>query len=72
MIEKIKGWYDGIVNYLRLIRAEMKRVTWPTPTELKSSTVIVVITLVVITMYLWVVDKILAQVFKNFVNVTLG
>lgn len=72
MIDKLKGWYGGIVAYLRAIRAEWKRVTWPTPAELRSSTVIVVVTLVVITSYMWVVDQILLEIFKRFVNVNVG
>ncbi len=46
-------------TYLRETSLEMKRVSWPSMAELKESTVVVLITVLVITIMLFVVDKIL-------------
>ncbi len=46
-------------TYLRETSLEMKRVSWPSMAELKESTIVVLVTVLVITMMLFVVDKIL-------------
>jgi preprotein translocase SecE subunit len=46
-------------TYLRETTLEMKRVSWPSMAELKESTVVVLVTVLVITVMLFVVDKIL-------------
>ncbi|MDD5205878.1 MAG: preprotein translocase subunit SecE [Desulfobacterales bacterium] len=63
MFGKIKGFIDNIGKYLKSVKSEMKRITWPTPTELRSYTVVVILVLAVISTYLWLVDNILAQAF---------
>jgi preprotein translocase subunit SecE len=63
MFGKIKGVFDSIVKYLKSVKSEMKRITWPTPAELRSYTIVVILVLSVISTYLWLVDNILAQAF---------
>jgi preprotein translocase subunit SecE len=46
-------------QYLRETGQEMKRVSWPSVAELKESTMVVLVTVAVITVFLFVVDKIL-------------
>ena len=46
-------------TYLRETSLEMKRVSWPSMNELKESTIVVLVTVVVITVMLFIVDKIL-------------
>ncbi len=46
-------------SYLRETSLEMKRVSWPSKAELKESTIVVLVTVVVITVMLFIVDKIL-------------
>lgn len=63
MFGKIKGFIDSIGKYLKSVKSEMKRITWPTPAELRSYTVVVILVLAVISTFLWLVDNILAQAF---------
>ena len=46
-------------SYLRETTLEMKRVSWPSVAELKESTIVVMITVAVITVMLFVVDKVM-------------
>ncbi len=46
-------------SYLRETSLEMKRVSWPSMAELKESTIVVLVTVTVITLMLFVVDKVL-------------
>ncbi len=47
---------------------EMKRVSWPSMAELKESTVVVLVTVMVITMMLFFVDKILDLGMKQLIS----
>ncbi|PID80713.1 preprotein translocase subunit SecE [bacterium DOLZORAL124_64_63] len=46
-------------SYLRETSLEMKRVSWPSKAELRESTVVVIVTVALITLMLFVVDKVL-------------
>ncbi len=54
-------------QYLRETSMEMKRVSWPGIAELKESTVVVLVTVSVITVFLFVVDKILDLGIKQLI-----
>ncbi len=55
-------------SYLRETGQEMKRVSWPSMAELKESTVVVLVTVLVITLMLFVVDKILDLGMKQLIS----
>jgi len=55
-------------SYLRETGMEMKRVSWPSMAELKESTVVVLVTVMVITMMLFFVDKILDLGMKQLIS----
>jgi preprotein translocase subunit SecE len=46
-----------IIQYLRDVRAEMKRVSWPTPTEVKNTTIITVVAVIFFAVYLFAGDQ---------------
>lgn len=54
-------------QYLRETGMEMKRVSWPGPAELKESTIVVLVTVSIITVLLFVVDKILDLGIKQLI-----
>ena len=51
--EKIRA----IVTYIRESKEELKKVTWPSREEVTSFTIVVVVTLLVISFFLWAVDS---------------
>jgi len=57
-------------QYLRETSQEMKRVSWPNTGELKESTIVVMVTVLVITVFLFVVDKILDLGIKQIISLT--
>lgn len=63
-MEKFKKMFSGISKYLKSVQTELKRVTWPSKQELKSSTIIVLITLFTVTFYLWLCDTVLSRLFE--------
>jgi preprotein translocase subunit SecE len=45
-----------ILQFLRDVRAEMKRVSWPTVNEVKNTTIITLIAVIFFSVYLFAVD----------------
>lgn len=56
---------DKIVNFFNDVVKEMKKVTWPTKEELKESTTIVIVTCLIIAAFTYLIDMIIAQIFKG-------
>ena len=57
MVGKLKEFGGDVVK-------EMKKVSWPTNEQLKESTVVVVVTSIVITSYIFIIDQIVALGLK--------
>jgi len=53
-----------LVEFIKQSISELKKVSWPTKEELKTSTYIVLITLVFISLFLGVVDKIISEIIR--------
>ncbi|MDD8031865.1 MAG: preprotein translocase subunit SecE [Acidobacteriota bacterium] len=51
-------WYKRFVNFLKDVRAELKKVTWPSRQEVRGTTVIVIITVIFFGFYLFFIDVI--------------
>ena len=60
---KMKLWYDSVVRFFKSIKGEMERVTWPSGKELRLSTIVVVVTLVMVSLYMGIVDWVLSLLF---------
>jgi preprotein translocase SecE subunit len=59
------GWsVAALTDYLRAVRAEMGRVTWPGKRELQAATMVVMMTLIVFSAYMGVLDAILKKVIR--------
>ena len=53
-------------KFLKEVRVEMAKVTWPTWTELKGSTVLVIIVSIFFAVYIAAIDLILSNIIKMF------
>ena len=56
--------FDRFKTYLAETKVEMKKVTWPTKSELKDATRVVIIASVILTAFIGVVDQILSSIVK--------
>ena len=69
------GFFERTGQFWRDVRAELKRVTWPTSTEVKNTTIITIIAVIFFALYLFAIDQALAflieQLFR-FVNWLVG
>ena len=64
------GWWQRTGEFFAEVRAEMKRVTWPTQKEVYATTVVVILTSLFFGLYLFGVDlalnAIVQQIFARF------
>jgi len=56
---------ERITNYLKGVRGEVSRVSWPTRTEVISLTALILLLVIVLTLYIWGVDGVI-QSFLGF------
>jgi preprotein translocase, SecE subunit, bacterial len=57
MIERIKLFFSET-------KTELKKVTWPTRQELKESTIVVIVSTFIVTIFIGVVDQIISRVIR--------
>jgi len=60
------GMFNRVADYLRGVRQEVTRVSWPTRNEVISLTALILILVVIVTLYIWGVDGILGTILKLF------
>jgi preprotein translocase subunit SecE len=53
---KIKSYLDTSIQFLREVKVELKKVTWPTRKQTMGSTVVVIILVMIISIFLGIVD----------------
>ncbi len=59
-----------LTKYMRESTQEMQRVSWPTWAELKESTIVVIVTVALVTFFIFIVDQILSFVQKKLILMT--
>ena len=68
------GWWYRSQEFFAEVRAEMKRVTWPSRREVYATTVVVIVTSIFFGLYLFAVDlglnNVVQWVFQRFVGGT--
>jgi preprotein translocase subunit SecE len=68
VLERAQEWWGVSVRFLKEVRVEMKKVTWPQRTEIIGSTAVVIAASFVVSFFLGFVDlvlqKLLALVIK--------
>ena len=62
------GFFTRIGQFLRDVRAEMNRVSWPTANEVKNTTIITLIAVIFFSVYLFVVDQGMAFLITQLTN----
>ncbi len=50
---------DRLVQFLKEVRNEFTKVTWPGGTEVKGATAVVIVVCIFVSLVIWVIDKII-------------
>ncbi len=56
--------FQKIAVFIREARDELKKVTWPDRDEVTSFTMVVIISVIVISLFLWLIDTALMSLVK--------
>ena len=56
-----QSWPSRVAQYFRDVRAEMKRVSWPSVNEVKNTTIITLVAVIFFAVYLFAIDQGLAR-----------
>ncbi len=59
------NFFERIAQFLHDVRAEMRRVSWPTAKDVKNTTIITVIAVIFFAIYLFGVDQALAFLIEQ-------
>jgi preprotein translocase subunit SecE len=54
--------FEKIKKFLKEVKVELTKVTWPTPSELRATTTVVIITSFIMAVFIGIVDLALAQI----------
>jgi preprotein translocase subunit SecE len=60
--------FKKIITYIKEAREELKKVTWPDRDEVTSFTMVVIVSVVVVSIFLWLVDSALMQIIKLVIS----
>jgi preprotein translocase subunit SecE len=69
IIENTKKWPQATRDYYHELRNEMKRVTWPSRTQVQGTTAVVIITVFLFGAFFFVVDGFLNRTVTQFYHV---
>ena len=56
------SWTEQIREFTKEVRVEFGKVSWPTRGELRDSTLVVIVTMLLVTVFVGVVDQLLTMV----------
>ena len=68
MAADVQKWAQGTRDYINELKLEMRRVTWPTRTQVESTTAVVIFAVFAVAAYFWVVDGILHRGVTDVLN----
>jgi preprotein translocase subunit SecE len=61
LAERIQTWPKVTKEYFDDLRAEMRRVTWPSRQQVQATTVVVIFTVFGFAAFFWIVDLLLSR-----------
>ena len=64
LIIRFKGYAEKVSQFLKGARAELKKVTWPTPKQTLASTSVVIVVVIIVSTFLGIVDFGLTKTIK--------
>jgi len=68
-MNKIRQWYEQIRDFLKDVKVEMKKVSWPSRDELVTYTVVVIIVVFILSVYIGVIDKVFGSFLELFLRI---
>ncbi len=65
---KLKNIFNKINNFIKEAIAELKKVVWPTRKDLKNSTIVVISTIIIVSIFIGLVDIFFTKTLTLFMK----
>jgi len=65
---KLKNIFNKINNFIKEAIAELKKVIWPTKKDLKNSTIVVISTIIIVSIFIGLVDIFFTKTLTLFMK----
>lgn len=67
MAVQSRGRLLKLTRFLREVRSEMKKISWPNKRELTANTIVVLVSVFFSATVIWIIDSFFAQILKVFI-----
>lgn len=68
MLNKVFSFVNSVISFIKESYVELKKVTWLSKKEVLASTLVVVILIVIMSIYIGLIDFILAKIVSLFLG----
>ncbi|MBU4227363.1 MAG: preprotein translocase subunit SecE [Candidatus Atribacteria bacterium] len=65
---KLKNIFNKINNFIKEAMAELRKVIWPTKKDLKNSTIVVISTIIIASIFIGLIDIFFTKVLTLFMK----
>ena len=62
------GVFASLTEYIKDVRVEMTKVSWPPRAELRESTIVVIVMVVIVSIFIGIVDRGLSFAFEALIR----
>ena len=66
MAVQSRGRLVKLTRFLREVRSELKKISWPSKKELTANTIVVLVSVFFAATLIWIIDGICAKILKLF------
>ena len=67
-IDNLKATPQRLVDFLKDVRSEMRKVVWPTQKEVQATTTVVLVTVFIFAAYFWLVDNVIGKAIEALLH----
>ena len=68
----MKEKFETAIQFLREVKTELKKVTWPSRKDTLSGTLVVLVAVFIIAIFLWIVDTGLSGLVKQLLKTAVS
>lgn len=65
---KIVDWFKGIPTFLKEVRMEIKRTSFPSKGEVRDTTLVVIVVCIIFGLFLWIVDQVIFSLVQELLK----
>jgi preprotein translocase subunit SecE len=67
-MKKLRAFWDKTAAFLKEVKVEMQKVSWPNKDEIVSYTVVVLITVLILTIIIGIEDRVIGAVLGRILH----